>query len=104
MSISALSAASDCYDAVRKGLADAAGFEQLSNAGNHGDDALAGLTLIGDDAVKLSTLCNIAAGLSVDDAMALLNDTDVEAIFVTRGEQVACTDGLSKRPSKRMAA
>ena len=71
---------------------------------DHGDDALAGLTLIGDDAVKLSTLCNIAAGLSVDDAMALLNDTDVEAIFVTRGEQVACTDGLSKRPSKRMAA
>lgn len=77
------------------------GFADHTKSGNSGSNALAAITLIGDNAVQLSALCNTASGLSVGDAMALLNDTDVEAIFVTRSEQVLCTDGLRKRPAER---
>ena len=80
------------------------GFEQKSRADRFGGKALAGLTLIGENAVKLSALCNTAAHLDVDSAKALLNDTEVEAIFVTRSQDVAATDGLCKRPTRRHAA
>ncbi|GEM_PF-2083067 len=66
-----------------------------------GDGALAGLTLIGDNAVQLSALCNAASRKSAKDALAFLNDTEVEAIFVTRGQDVLSTDGLTKRASER---
>lgn len=79
------------------------GFEQHSRADRRGDSALAGLTLIGDNAVKLSALCNTASALCLSDAMALLNDTEVEAIFITRGQKVYTTNGLQKHPARKAA-
>lgn len=80
------------------------GFGESVSYRRHGRNALAGLTLIGDNAVKLSALCNSAAKLSAAEAMALLNDSDVEAIFVSRSQEVTATDGLHKRPTRRHAA
>lgn len=79
------------------------GFEQQSRSDRHGENALAGLTLIGDNAVKLSALCNTASALSLSDAMALLNDTEVEAIFITRGQKVVTTNGLQKHAARQAA-
>lgn len=80
------------------------GFAESVNYRRHGGNALAGLTLIGENAVKLSALCNSAVKLSATEAMDLLNDTDVEAIFVSRSQVVTATDGLHKRPTRRQAA
>ena len=74
------------------------GFPENTKDGN---GALASLTLIGDNAVQLSALCNAASRKSAKDALAFLNDTEVEAIFVTRGQDVLSTDGLTKRASER---
>lgn len=79
------------------------GFEQQSRADHRGENALAGLTLIGDNAVKLNALCNTASALSLSDAMALLNDTEVEAIFITRGQKVVTTNGLQKHAARQAA-
>lgn len=68
------------------------------------DEALASVTLIGDNAVQLSALCNNAIDLSIKDAMALLNNTNVEAIFVTENQQVFTTDGLTKQQSAAQKA
>ena len=69
-------------------------------------DALASVTLIGDNAVQLGALCTAALKLSVQDAMSLLNDTEVEAIFVTKAQQVYTTAGLfrSSEVERRTAA
>ena len=63
---------------------------------------LASVTLIGTDAVQLSKLCYTVIGYSLEDAYAMLNDTEYEAIFVTKDEQVFTTYGLS-REQKRAA-
>lgn len=80
------------------------GFEEHCGSRRHDGAGLAGLTLIGDNAVELSALCNTAAGLSVGDATELLNDSGVEGILVTRSQEVSATDGLCKRPTHRQAA
>ena len=79
------------------------GFDQHNKEDRRGDNALAGLTLIGENAVKLSALCNTASSLSLSDAMALLNDTEVEAIFITRSRKVFSTNGLQKHSARKAA-
>lgn len=84
---------------VTKQLRDKNGIPVTRKALRLTDEALVSVTLIGDNAVQLSALSNTALNLSLKDAMALLNDTNVEAIFVTEGQQVRTTDGLTKRQS-----
>ena len=68
-------------------------------------DALASVTLIGDNAVQLEALCGTALKLTVQNALSLLNDTEVEAIFVTMDQQVFTTSGLRRdREIERRAA
>lgn len=67
-----------------------------------GQNDFACVTLIGNDAVQLSKLCCTVIGCSLDDAYAMLNGTEYEAIFVTMDEQVFTTFGLS-REQKRAA-
>lgn len=57
---------------------------------------LAGVTLIGNNAVQLVKLCYTVIGNSLSDALAVLNRSGLEAIFVTKDEQVFTTSGLSK--------
>lgn len=56
----------------------------------------ASVTLIGKDAVQLSKLCYTVIGYSLDDAYAMLNGSEYEAIFVTKDEEVFTTYGLSR--------
>lgn len=58
---------------------------------------IASVTLIGSNAVQLSELCDAMIGYSSDDAFALLDGTDMEAILVTKDEQVLTTQGLSRK-------
>ena len=58
---------------------------------------IASVTLIGSDTVQLSELCAAVIGYSSDDAFALLDRTDMEAILVTKDEQVLTTQGLSRK-------
>ena len=58
---------------------------------------IASMTLIGDDAVQLSKLCAAVIGRSSAEALALLDETDFEAILVTKDEQVLTTQGLSQK-------
>lgn len=58
---------------------------------------LASVTLIGSNAVQLSELCDAMIGYSSDEALALLDGTDMEAILVTKDEQVLTTQGLSRK-------
>lgn len=66
------------------------------NTVQKGQNDLACVTLIGNDAVQLSKLCSTVIGYSLDDAYAMLNGTEYEAIFVTKDEQVFTTYGLSR--------
>lgn len=63
-------------------------------ADSRGD--LASVTLIGDDAAQLSKMCAAVIGYSLHNAFALLDGAEVEAIFVTKDEQVFTTGGLSR--------
>ena len=56
----------------------------------------ASVTLIGNDVVQLSKLCRTIMGYSLNNAFALLDGTECEAIFVTKDEQVLTTSGLSR--------
>lgn len=58
---------------------------------------LASVTLIGSNAVQLSELCAAVIGYSPSDALALLDGTGIEAILVTKDEQVLTTKGLSQK-------
>lgn len=58
---------------------------------------IASVTLIGIDAVQLSKLCAAVIGYSSAEALALLDETDFEAILVTKDEQVLTTQGLSQK-------
>ncbi len=58
---------------------------------------IASVTLIGNDAVQLSKLCAAVIGYSSAEALSLLNETDFEAILVTKDEQVLTTQGLSQK-------
>ena len=58
---------------------------------------LASVTLIGNDAVQLSKMCATVIGYSSAEALKLLNETDFEAILVTKDEQVLTTQGLSQK-------
>lgn len=58
---------------------------------------IASMTLIGDDAVQLCKLCAAVIGYSSAEALKLLNETDFEAILVTKDEQVLTTQGLSQK-------
>lgn len=58
---------------------------------------LASVTLIGSDAVQLSELCTAVIGYSSDEALEYLDGTDIEAILVTKDEQVLTTQGLSQK-------
>ena len=55
---------------------------------------IASVTLIGKDAVQLGKLCRTVIDYSPDNALALLDRTDFEAIFVTKDEQVITTPGV----------
>lgn len=55
---------------------------------------IASVTLIGNDAVQLGKLCRTVIDYSPDNALALLDGTDFEAIFVTKDEQVITTPGV----------
>lgn len=68
------------------------------------DESLASVTLIGENAVQLSALCNNVFPMTLKDAKALLNDTDVEAIFVTETQEVFTTDGLMKQNDRNRRA
>ena len=69
------------------------------------EESLASVTLIGKSAVQLSALCNSVFPMTLKNAMALLNETEVEAIFVTETQEVFTTVGLTKRStSSRWAA
>ena len=58
---------------------------------------LASVTLIGSDAVQLSELCTAVIGYSSDEALEYLDGTGIEAILVTKDEQVLTTQGLSQK-------
>lgn len=58
---------------------------------------IASVTLIGSDTVQLSELCTAVIGYSPSDALALLDGTGIEAILVTKDEQVLTTQGLSQK-------
>lgn len=58
---------------------------------------IASVTLIGSDTVQLSKLCDAMIGYSSDEALALLDGTSIEAILVTKDEQVLTTSGLSQK-------
>ena len=58
---------------------------------------IASVTLIGIDAVQLSKLCAAVIGYSSAEALSLLDETDFEAILVTKDEQVLTTQGLSRK-------
>lgn len=58
---------------------------------------IASVTLIGSDTVQLSELCAAVIGYSSDEALALLDGTSIEAILVTKDEQVLTTSGLSQK-------
>ncbi|MBQ6413074.1 MAG: FAD:protein FMN transferase [Ruminococcus sp.] len=58
---------------------------------------IASVTLIGSDTVQLSELCAAVIGYSSDEALALLDGTGIEAILVTKDEQVLTTSGLSQK-------
>lgn len=58
---------------------------------------IASVTLIGSDTVQLSELCAAVIGYSLSDALALLDGTGIEAIIVTKDEQVLTTKGLSQK-------
>ena len=58
---------------------------------------IASVTLIGSNAVQLSELSTAMIGYSPSDALALLDRTDMEAILVTKDEQVLTTQGLSRK-------
>lgn len=58
---------------------------------------IASVTLIGSNAVQLSELCAAVIGYSPSDALALLDGTGIEAILVTKDEQVLTTQGLSRK-------
>ena len=57
---------------------------------------LASVTPIGNDAVQLSKMCYTVIGYSLNEALAFLEETECEAIIVTKDEQVFTTDGLSR--------
>lgn len=52
------------------------------------------ITLIGSDAVQLSKLCCTLLGYTLSEALTLLNDSEFDAIFITKDEQVFTTSGL----------
>lgn len=58
---------------------------------------LASVTLIGSDAVQLSELCTAVIGYSSDETLEYLDGTNIEAILVTKDEQVLTTQGLSRK-------
>ena len=58
---------------------------------------IASVTLIGSNTVQLSELCAAVIGYSPSDALALLDGTGIEAILVTKDEQVLTTQGLSRK-------
>ena len=58
---------------------------------------IASVTLIGNDAVQLSKSCAAVIGYSSAEALSLLDETDFEAILVTKDEQVLTTQGLSQK-------
>ncbi|WP_405347085.1 hypothetical protein [Ruminococcus sp.] len=58
---------------------------------------IASVTLIGSNAVQLSELCAAVIGYSPSEALALLDGTGIEAIIVTKDEQVLTTSGLSQK-------
>lgn len=58
---------------------------------------IASVTLIGSDTEQLSELCAAVIGYSSDEAFELLDETDFEAILVTKDEQVLTTSGLYQK-------
>ena len=58
---------------------------------------IASVTLIGSNAVQLSELCTAVIGYPPGEAFALLDGTGIEAILVTKDEQVLTTQGLFRK-------
>ena len=54
------------------------------------------VTLIGGDAVRLCKMCCTVIGYMLNEALAYLNRSGLEAIIVTKDEQVYTTSGLSR--------
>ena len=58
---------------------------------------LESVTLIGSDTVQLSELCAAVIDYPPEETLTLLDGTGIEAILVTKDEQVLTTQGLSRK-------
>ncbi len=91
-------------DAADKAVASSGIYEQRPGA----DPAspLAGVTLIGDSAALLNALAVTVCTVSLPQAVALLHSMRVEAIFVTKAQEVFTTEGVCRnaRAESRIAA
>ena len=65
---------------------------------------IASVTLIGSNALQLGALCAKVAAMTIDNAVALLNNSEIEAIIVTATQRVVTTRGLREHNSETVKA
>ena len=85
-------------------LGEKAMFTLRTNRSADDPRKIASVTLIGSNALQLGALCAKVAAMTIDNAVALLNNSEIEAIIVTASQRVVTTRGLREQGSKAAKA
>lgn len=85
-------------------LGEKAMFTLRTNRSANDPRKIASVTLIGSNAIQLGALCAKVAAMTIDNAVALLNNSEIEAIIVTATQRVVTTRGLREHNSETVKA
>ena len=85
-------------------LGEKAMFTLRTNRSANDPRKIASVTLIGSNALQLGALCAKVAAMTIDNAVALLNNSEIEAIIVTATQRVVTTRGLREHNSETVKA
>ncbi len=85
-------------------LGEKAMFTLRTNRSTNDSRKIASVTLIGSNALQLGALCAKVAAMTIDNAVALLNNSEIEAIIVTATQRVVTTRGLREHNSETVKA